>query len=162
VPAAWDTSLASQIREGLPAHTFCLDRLEEGEPVVIAGGAVFETAFGYAAAAPRRPEFAALLEQFRVEVAGEEICRVLPADGTAFFVAAQIFAAAEPPAKRKDKRSKAARRKAWLFDVTIASTCWAAGHDVATENESDFQAIAAALQELYPAAAPLEVHGPPF
>ena len=49
------------------------------------------------------------------------------------------------------------REAAWILDVQIAATAFAAGLDVATENRADFEAIAAVLRELYPTAPPLVV-----
>jgi predicted nucleic acid-binding protein len=160
--AVWDTTLASQIRVGTPAYEHCIGRLATSDPVLIAAGAVFETAHGYESAAERRPEFAALLDEFREDVVRETICRVLPMDGLAALVAGRLLARSMPPANSKDKRSKAARRRAWLLDIQIAATCWAAGHDVATENEGDFTQIASALAKLYPDAPPLAVEGRPY
>jgi predicted nucleic acid-binding protein len=162
VAAAWDTTLASQIRVGSAAYAFCLERASRADPVLIAAGAVFETAYGYEREAVRRPEFASLLEQFRTDVAGEAICQVVPMDGTAALVAGQLLARRAPPVRRKDRRSKAAQRRSWLLDLQIATTCWAAGHDVSTDNTDDFEAIAEALAALYPDAEPLLVEVRPF
>lgn len=159
--AAWDTTLASQIKVGSRHYLYCVERFATAEPVLIAAGAVLETAHGYELAIERRPEFGALLEQFREDVVGEAICRVLPMDGLAAFVAGRLFARSMPPARRGDKRSKAVQRRARLLDIQIAATCWAAGHDVATENTDDFERIAAAIAELYPDAPVLAVNGAP-
>jgi hypothetical protein len=51
--------------------------------------------------------------------------------------------------------------RAWRLDIQIAATCWAAGHDVATENTGDFERIAAAIAELYPGVPVLAVSGAP-
>jgi hypothetical protein len=160
--AAWDTTLASQIRVGSDAYAFCLDRASRGDPVLIAAGAVFETSHGYQRQATRRPEFGTLLEQFRTDVAGEGICQIVPMDGAAALVAGQLLAGTAPPTRRKDRRSKAAQRRSWLLDIQIAATCWAAGHDVATDNREDFEAIAEALAALYSDTEPLLVDGRPF
>src|SRR3569833_2132445 len=132
--AVWDTTLASQIRVGSAAYAFCLERASRADPVSIAAGAVFETGYGYEREADRRPEFARLLEQFRTDVAGEGICQVVPMDGAAALVAGQLLARTAPPVRRLDRRAKAAQRRSWLLDIQIATTCWAAGHDVATDS----------------------------
>lgn len=49
------------------------------------------------------------------------------------------------------------RQASWLLDIEIAASAFAAGLDVATENRADFEALAAALSELFPAAPPLAV-----
>ena len=110
----------------------------------------------------RRPEFATLLEHFREDVVGETICQVVPMDGLAALVAGRLLARSSPPAKRRDRRSKTARRRSWLFDVQSAATCWASGHNVATDNRDDFDMIADALARLYPDAPPLVVQQRPF
>ncbi len=161
--AAWDTTLASQLKPESPAHDYCLAQLGVGERVLVAAGAVVEIAHGYQQALERRPEFAALLRWIELEVVGERVCTIVAVDGFAAFVAGRLRAQAPLPAAAKgDKRTKAARRASWHLDLDIAACCFAAGHDVATANASDFARIADVLAGLYPKAPRLEVVGSPF
>jgi predicted nucleic acid-binding protein len=50
---------------------------------------------------------------------------------------------------------------AWLLDIQIGATAYAAGLDVATENRRDFETVAGALGNLFPYAEPLAIVGPP-
>jgi hypothetical protein len=160
--AVWDTTLASQIKVGSPAYEYCVEHFATPDPVLIAAGAVFETAFGYQMAAPRRPEFETLLDQFVQDVVGETICHVLPMDGMAAFIAGQVLARKPLPPNPNDRQRKAVRRRSWVGDVQIGATCWAAGHDVATDNQRDFDHVARAIADLYPDARPLTVTARPF
>ena len=161
--AVWDTTLASRLKPDSPAHDYCLERLADGDTVFVAARAVVELAHGYQQALDRRPEFGTLLRWIENEVVDERVCTVIAFDAWAAFIAGRLRAQAPlPPARKGDKRSKAARRRSWHVDLDIAATCFAAGHDVATENVDDFARIADVLTELYPTAPRLEVVIAPF
>jgi len=55
------------------------------------------------------------------------------------------------------RRPAAHTRVAWLLDIEIAATMFAAGLDVATHNQRDFEALRDALAALFPDAPALGV-----
>jgi predicted nucleic acid-binding protein len=83
-------------------------------------------------------------------------------DGRAGLVAGRLRGVLPHPPGRRDRRSKAMRRIAWLLDMEIAATAFAAGLDVATENRRDFEALSDALAALFPTAPPLAVVDDPL
>jgi predicted nucleic acid-binding protein len=160
--ACWDTSLFSRVNPGTAEFDYLVERAALGAPVAVAAGAILERAYGFERQAGRRPSFASALGWLQNEVVEGGLCRVVPLDGRAAFVAGRMRALAElPPAKKGDRRTKAQRRAAWHLDLQIAATCWAAGYDIATANRFDFELIAARLSRLAPTAPELAVLDPP-
>jgi len=165
VPAAWDTTLVSQLKpdEESAAFAFAEEHYLAGEPVALAAIALNEVAFGYERARERRVEFGVLLTWLAAYVSSG-VVEVLPVDERAAVVAGQLRARAPgaPRAARGDKRNKGQRRVAWFFDIQIAASAWVAGYEIATENTRDFERIGDLLAELAPAAPRLEVVPSPF
>jgi predicted nucleic acid-binding protein len=88
---------------------------------------------------------------------------VVPLGRAAALATGRIRAAAPMPAQRRGgDRRKPERRVAWVFDIQIAATAWAAGLPVATENLADYERIAGLLGDLFPRSAPLEVQPSPL
>jgi predicted nucleic acid-binding protein len=164
VTVAWETTLVSHLRPGSEAHEHCVEQATVGDEVVVAAGALLETAYGYELERVRRPEFADFLRWLEHEVAAKRLFVVVPMDGHAALVAGRLRARApHPPSPEKgDRRTKARRRAAWHLDLQIAATCWTAGFDVATENRRDFEQIADLIAELAPDAPRLEVVDSPI
>ncbi|HEX8054700.1 MAG TPA: hypothetical protein VF517_17060 [Thermoleophilaceae bacterium] len=162
MPAAWDTTLLSRVQPAGDAVEYVLGRAAAGEPVRVAAPAVLEVTYGYELRAGRDPRFRSLLDWFTHLMASGTF-RVVPLDGRAAVVAGRVRAAMpHPPGGRKrDPRSKTMRQAAWLLDIQIAASAFAAGLDVATANRADFDEIAAVLATLFPAAPRLEVTDEP-
>lgn len=164
MPAAWDTSLLSELRPGSGAHLFALEQAGRGQPVAVASTAVLESAYGYERVSSARPDFGELLRWLDQQVNDPGFLHVLPLNARAAFAVGRLRAhePAPPRASKHDRRAKTERRAAWVLDLQIAATCWSAGHDVATRNGQDFESIAELLGELAPGATPLEVVDAPF
>lgn len=155
--ALWDTSLASRLHQTSPELEYVRAQTALGVPVGVAAPTVLEVVYGFAKPASDAPGFARALAWF-TELVGRGDLAVVPFDGAAALVAGRVRAARpHPPPSRRDKRSKTMRQAAWLLDIQIAATAFAAGRDVATENRADFEALAATLAALYPSAPPLAV-----
>jgi len=131
--------------------------------VALVAPALNEVAFGYEAAAPRRPEFGSVLGWLTEYVTSGAV-EIVPVDARAAIVAGRLRAAARetPRARPGDAKSKARRRIGWFFDIQIAAAAWVAGYDIATDNAHDFERLGERLAELAPGSARLEVVGPPF
>lgn len=158
--ALWDTTIASQVRPGSEALAHVLARLSADDPVPVAAPAILEIVFGL-----RRdgdPRLIAL-SGWLAGLLGNGTLAVVPFGGRAGLVAGHVRAALPyAPPNRRDRRSKTMRQAAWLMDIQIAATAFAAGLDVATRNRSDFERIGETLAELYPTAPPLELVDSPF
>jgi predicted nucleic acid-binding protein len=155
--------LAARIRPGAPELEHVRERRVAGEPVAIAAPSVLELTYGLRKAAlAGNARLAGHLRWLRglLELGA---VRVLPLDSRAAQLAgeARALRPAPPEPKRGERRSKAERRVAWLLDLQIAAAAYVHGHDVATGNARDFEAIASAFAELAPGAPPLEVVEPP-
>ena len=160
--ACWDTSLFSRVSPGTDAYEYVVEQAARGEPVAVAAGAVLERAYGFEVAATQRDDFKRALRWLEDEVVDGGLCRVVPLDARAAFVAGRLRARASlPAAVKRDKRTKAQRRTAWQLDLQIAAVCWAGGYDVATANRRDFELIAAELETFAPGAPVLAVLDPP-
>jgi predicted nucleic acid-binding protein len=163
VAAAWDTSLASRIHPETAAIDHVLDQAAAGDPVRVAAPAVLEVVYGYQRKVGDDPRFRVLLAWFTRFIASDAI-RVIALDARAAIVAGQLRGlSSHPPAKRgSDRRSKTMRQAAWLLDIEIAATAFAAGLDVATENRADFELLGELLADAYPSAPRLAVIGSPI
>lgn len=160
--ALWDTSVASRLRPEGAEVEHVQARSTAGTPVEVAAPTVLEIVFGWQRKAAHDARFGHELTWF-TRLVGAGTVSVVPFDATAAVVAGRMRAARpHPPASRGDRRSKTMRQAAWLMDIQIAATAFAAGLDVATRNRSDFKRIGETLAELYPAAPPLEVDDSPF
>jgi predicted nucleic acid-binding protein len=154
--ALWDTTLASRLHPDSDALDHVIDQLADGTPVRVAAPAVLEIAYGYQRRAARDPRFGNLLAWFTRLLASEAFS-VVALDGRAALVAGRLRGVVPHPPAGRDRRSKLMRQAAWLLDIEIAATAFAAGLDVATENRGDFDLLGEALGELFPDAPPLAV-----
>jgi predicted nucleic acid-binding protein len=160
--AVWDTSIVSRLRPDDPSMDFVVDRLSAGAAVRVAAPALAEVAFGYQRVALRDPRAGALLGWFS-RLLGSEPFSVVPMDDRAALVAGRLRGVhPHPPHPRTDGRSKTMRQAAWLMDIQIAATAFAAGLDVATRNNQDFLLLGDLLVDLFPQAPPLQVLPAPF
>lgn len=159
----WDTTVASRIHPEGDVLDYVVDQVATGDLVRVAAPAVLEVAYGYQLKADADTRFRELLNWFTRLVASAAF-RVVPLDGRAAIVAGQVRGASPyPPAKRRgDRRSKTMLQASWLMDIQIASTAFAAGLDVATDNRADFDRLAELLVQLYPDAPELAVVDPPI
>ena len=154
--ALWDTTLASRLHPDGDALEYAIDQLAEGTPVRVAAPAVLEIACGYQRRSSGDGRFGNLLAWFTRLLASEAFA-VVALDGRAALVAGRLRGVLPHPPAPRDRRSKTMRQAAWLLDIEIAATAFAAGLDIATENRRDFEALSAALVELFPEAPPLAV-----
>lgn len=155
--ALWDTTLASRLHPHGEVLDYVIDQVAAGTPVRVAAPAVLEIAYGYQRFAPRDPRYGELLAWFTRLLASDAFS-VVALDGRAALIAGRLRGVLpHPPAGRRDRRSKTMRQASWLLDVEIAATAFGAGLDVATENRSDFETLAAALGTLFPSAPALAV-----
>lgn len=163
MPAAWDTTLVSELRPGSPAQAFVEGEAAGGEPVAIAAVALFETAYGYARHADDA-RFRDLLAWLTSQAGDPATLTAVPFDAPAAIAAGRLRALQRMPftPRKGDRRPKAERRVAWILDLQIAASCWAAGYDVATRSRADFERIANLLGKIAPGALPLVVEGAPF
>jgi predicted nucleic acid-binding protein len=162
VPVLWDTSVASRLHPSGALLDHALDRHAEGAPVRVAAPAVLEMAYGYGRMALTDRRFVAL-SAWLTRLIDDDTLTVVAFDGRAALVAGRLRALhPHPPARRGDKRSKTMRQAAWLLDIQIAATAFAAGLDVATENRADFELLGEQLVALFPAAPPLAVFDGPL
>lgn len=159
--ALWDTTVLSRIGPTGAEIDLLTSRALSDDPVRVAAPAVFEVAYGRQLAAARDRRHLTHLKWLRRATADGTL-RVVPLTGRAAFVAGRLRAKSpETPRRAKgDKRTKPLRQAAWLLDIQIAATAFAAGLDVVTANRGDFQRIADLLAELYPAADALGVVAP--
>jgi predicted nucleic acid-binding protein len=164
LPSAWDTTLVSELRPGSDADAHVLRQAARGEPVAVAAVSLFEAAYGYARAGAERPAFANLLRWLSERADDPAVLTVIPFAARAAMVAGRLRALhpAPPAPRRHDRRPKTERRAAWVLDLQIAATCWAAGYEVATRNRSDFETIADLVARIAPQAARLGVTPAPF
>jgi predicted nucleic acid-binding protein len=163
VTAAWDTTLASRIHPDAPVLRHLFDRALADDRVRLAAPAVLEVAYGYQRKAPSDARFGVLLRWFTRLVAGTTV-EVVPLDARAAVIAGRLRGVAPhpPPKRRADRRSKTMRQAAWVMDIQVAATAFAAGVDVATANRADFERLGELLAELYPDAPRLAVVDPPL
>lgn len=157
--ALWDTTAASRLHPSSELYAQVRERAVAGLPVRIAAPAVLEVAYGYQRMAAADARFRDLLAWF-TRLLDEETVSVVPLDGRAAFVAGRLRGRLPHPPVRRDRRPKTLRQAAWLLDVEIAATAFAAGLDVATDNRGDFELLRDALSELFPSAPPLAVVAP--
>lgn len=158
----WDTMLSARIRAGSPELEHVREQRLTGEPVAVAAPTVLELTYGLRKAAlGGNARLAAHLRWLRgfLELGA---VRVLPLDARGAQLAGDARAVRPvPPPRRGERRSKAERRVAWLLDLQIAAAAYVHGHDVATGNLRDFEAIGDVFAELAPGAPPLGVVEPP-
>jgi predicted nucleic acid-binding protein len=152
----WDTTIASRLHPRGTLLRHVVERATEGLPVRVAAPAVREIAYGLERMAADGPGFRHALDWF-TSLLADDLLTIVPLDGRAALVAGRLRGAMPHPPARRDRRSKTMRQAAWLLDVEIAATAFAAGLDVATENRADFELLGAALADLFPAAPPLAV-----
>lgn len=159
--ALWDTSVVSRLQPDGLVQEYVMGRSSVGDPVRVAAVSLLEVTYGYQRRI-RDPRFRALLAWF-TRLATADAFHAVPFDGRAALVAGRIRAETpHPPATRRhDPRSKTMRQAAWLLDIQIGATAYAAGLDVATENRRDFETVAGALGRLFPCAEALAVVEPP-
>jgi predicted nucleic acid-binding protein len=161
VVALWDTTLASRLHPQSEVLDYVIDQVAAGTPVRVAAPAVLEIAYGYQREASRDARFGELLAWFTRLLASDAFT-VVALDGRAALIAGRVRAELpHPPPTRRDRRSKTMRQASWLPDIEIAATAFAAGLDVATENRSDFEALAETLGTLFPEAPVLAVEDGP-
>lgn len=156
MPALWDTTLASRLQPRSAVLDYVRARAADGRPVRVASPSVLEIAYGYQRMVDGDPRYRVLLEWF-TELLAQDALAVIALDGRAALVAGRLRAAAPYPPARRDRRSKSMRQAAWLMDIQIAATAFAAGLDVATENRSDFELLRDALASLFPGAPAIAV-----
>lgn len=158
--AVWDTSLLWRLQPERSSVRDLAERALAGTPVRVAAPAVLEAAYGYELAIGSNRRFSDRMAWLQRVVAAKLI-DVVALDSRAALVAGRARARAPhaPPARRGDRRTKTMRQAAWLLDIQIAATAFAAGLDIATRNVADFEHISALLSELYPRAQPLVVAG---
>lgn len=154
--ALWDTTIASRLHPRAALLDHVAEQAAAGMPVRVAAPTVLEIAYGYQRMAGNDERYATLLGWF-TELIADDLLAIVPLDGRAALVAGRLRGALPHPPARRDRRSKPMRQAAWLLDVEIAATAFAAGLDVATENHGDFALLRDALAELFPGAPPLEV-----
>lgn len=161
--ALWDTSLASRLHPRSDVLDHVIDQLAAGAPVKVAAPAILEITYGYQLQAARGDtRYDSLLAWFTRLLASDAFSAVA-LDGRAALIAGRLRGALpHPPPNRRDQRSKTMRQASWLMDIQIAATAFAAGLDVATENRTDFEALAKSLAVLYPTAPQLAVVGSPL
>jgi predicted nucleic acid-binding protein len=157
--ALWDTTVASRLHPQGELFAQVREQAIGGVPVRVAAPAVLEVAYGYQRMAANDVRYRHLLGWF-TGLLDQQTVTVVPLDGRAALVAGRLRAMLPHPPARRDRRSKTMRQAAWLLDVEIAATAFAAGLDVATENRADFELLSDALGELFPAAPPLAVVAP--
>lgn len=160
--AVWDTSLLWHLQPERSSVRDLAERALAGTPVRVAAPAVLEAAYGYELAIGSNRRFSDRMAWLQRVVAAKLI-DVVALDSRAALVAGRARARAPhaPPARRGDRRTKTMRQAAWLLDIQIAGTAFAAGLDVATENRDDFERIATVLADLFPMATPLGVTDSP-
>lgn len=161
MPAAWDTTLASQLHPESDALEHVFDQVVAGGPVLVAAPAILEVAYGYQRKAEDDPRFGDLLGWF-TRLIESDAFNVVPLDGRAALVAGCVRGLTPHPPPRRDRRSKTMRQAAWLLDIQIAATAFAAGLDIATANRDDFETLANLLAQLFPDAPRLAVVDAPF
>jgi predicted nucleic acid-binding protein len=158
--ALWDTTAASRLQPGGGLFAQAREQAAAGLPVRIAAPAVLEIAYGYQRMAATDERYRDLLTWF-TGLLDDGTVAVVPLDGRAAFVAGRLRGRLPHPPAGRDRRSKTMRQAAWLLDLQIAATAFAAGLDVATDNRGDFELLRDALAELFPTAPPLAVVAPP-
>lgn len=156
--ALWDTSLLSRLRPASALLDHIVHERIAGTPVRVPAPALMEVAYGYDRRSTARVGHARSLSLL-TDLVSSHVVAVVPLNGRAAIVAGRLRAALPhaPARRRGDQRSKTMRQAAWLLDIQIAATAFAAGLDVATENRADFALLARELEALYPSAPPLEV-----
>ena len=156
---AWDTTAIARLSVPGRARDLARDRFALADPVGLPAPCLLELSFGYRRALDRGDRrFAGPLRWVQEEMRRDPLGLVLPLDGTAASLAGELRAILPvPPGKRPRSRSKAESRVAWMLDIEIAAAAWAAGFDIATGNRSDFEAIAAAINDLAPGGVPFGV-----
>ena len=160
----WDTTLASRLRPHSEVLDYVIDQFADEMPVRVAAPALLEIAYGYQRMASGDRRYGELLAWLTRLLASETFSAVA-LDGRAALIAGRLrgvlpYPPARPDRRSKsvrDRRSKTMRQAAWLLDIEIAATAFAAGLDVATENRGDFEALADALAALFPRAPALGV-----
>ena len=159
--ALWDTTLASRLHPQGEVLDYVVDQVSQGTPVRVAAPAVLEIAYGYQRKADEDARYGAMLSWFTRLLASDAFA-VVPLDGRGALVAGRLRGFLPHPPGKRDRRSKTMRQASWLLDIQIASTAFANGLDVATDNRSDFEALAEALAALFPAAPPLAIVDSPL
>lgn len=153
--------MLSRLTPSDPAMGGVLDDAIEGDPVRVAAPAVLEVAYGCQLAAKRDARYLKHLSWLARRIA-DGTFRVVPFDSQAALIAGRVRGRAPHAAPKKgDGRSKTMRQAAWLLDIQIGATAFAAGLGVATSNREDFERIAALLAKLFPTASPLRVDASP-
>ena len=156
--AAWDTTIVSRLRPGSRAALYVQEEALAGRTVCVPAPVLSEVAYGFAR---RGASLARNLRWFQ-RLARSPLMCVLAYDREAGLLAGKLRALAPqaPAVGRHDRRTKPERRVSWLLDLQIAATAYAAGHDVATDNRRDFEAIAQLLKRDL-GLEPLGVYDPP-
>lgn len=138
-----------------------LQSAAEGDPIALTAPGVLEIIYGLAGAAAASAGMEGALVWFTRLVTSEFVA-TLPLNGPAAVVAGRLRADnPAPPTGKKRIGTKPEQLAAWVLDLQIAATAWAAGHALATANRLDFDTISKLIAELYPGVPPLEVLDPP-
>jgi predicted nucleic acid-binding protein len=158
---AWDTTLASRIYPGGPLERYLLNQARADEPVAVTAPTVMEVVRGLQATAAAKPGIALALTWF-VGLVASDLVEILPLDRPAAIVAGRLRAMRPTPrtgARRKGVKPE--QRAGWVLDIQIAACAWTHGHQLATENRHDFEALRDLIARLYPDTSPLVVASPP-
>ncbi len=162
---AWDTTLVSRLYPGGAVERALLEHAHEGAPVAVTAPTVMEVVRGIQATAGESPRpigdrLAAGLQWF-IGLVASDLVEILPLDRPAAIVAGRLRALHPiPPTGARRKGVKPEQRAGWVLDIQIAACAWTHGHEIATENLHDFQALRELITTLYPDASPLLVSAP--
>lgn len=157
---AWDTTLVSRLHPGGALERRLLEYADAGEPIAVTTPSAMEVATGIQAAASD-PRIQPALSWF-IRLLSSDLVEILPLDRAAAIVAGRLRALHPvPPTGPRRKGTKPERRAGWILDIQIAACAWTHGHEIATENTADFEALRDLIAELYPTASQLVVTTPP-
>lgn len=136
--------------------------MRAGTLIVVTAPTALETIYGMTRRVSVDSTAAAALTWYRGLFAGRG-ARVLPVSAAASALAGELRARhpVPPLPRRSAARTKPDRRVAWVLDILIAATAWAAGYGIATRNRGDFEVLGDSIAVLYPGIAPLDVVDPP-
>ena len=163
---AWDTTVVSRIYPGGTLERHILDCAHADEPISITAPTVMEVVRGIQGKPPITPRLlddrlAPALAWF-IRLFASDLVEILSLDRTAAIVAGQLRAMHPmPPTGARRKGVKPEQRAGWVLDIQIAACAWTHGHEIATENRRDFEALRDLIAQLYPDTSPLLVTPPP-